>query len=197
MHVTGHAYACPAPSTLMANLVRWAKYSRMDPAKQDRWLSEHVPHRIRASLSGLALQDELMPATAGDELRASIRARSLFNAAWEGRIAGIRWLIEFVGVVDRGGKPDRPNRRGADVGITDIAGGVEFDLSVPEALVLSRVWRGCSQASGHPTADSSHPPVDDKALDDAMRTIIGHLDRTIYAKSARKLIDEVMIPMPR
>ncbi len=138
-----------------------------------------------------------MPSAASEDLRASIRTRSLFNAAWEGRMAGIRWLIEFVGVVEKGGKPDRPNRRGADIAITRIADGAEFDLSSPDALVLSRVWKGCAQASGHPTQDSNHPPVDDKALDAAMRIIIRHLNHTIYAKSARKLIDEVMIPMPK
>ena len=138
-----------------------------------------------------------MPAGAGDDLRANIRMRSLLNAAWEGRMAGIRWLIEFVGVVDDSGKPDRPNRRRADVAITRIPGGAEFDLSSPNALVLSRVWKGCAQASGHPTQDSNHPPVDDMALDAAMRIIIQHLERTIYAESVRRLIDEVMVPLPR
>ncbi len=168
----------------------------MDATKQDRWLAEHVPHRIRASLSGLALHEELMPSAADEDFRASIRARSLFNAAWEGRMAGIRWLIEFIGVVDAGGKPSRPNRRGADIAISQIDGGQEFDLSTPEALILARVWKGCAQASGHPTQDSNHPPVDDKALDAAMRIVVQHLERTIYAKSSRKLIREVMIPLP-
>ena len=127
-----------------------------------------------------------------EERRRRVRGRCIGNAAWEGRMAGMRWLIEFVGIVDSKGKPDRPNRRTVDVSVTHIAGGREIDLAAPEAIVLSRVWKGCSQASGHPTQDSNHPPVDERALDEAMRIIISHLERTIYATSTRRLADEAL-----
>ena len=36
------------------------------------------------------------------------------------------------------------------------------------------------------------PPVDEKALDEAMRIIIGHLDKTIYYSLRRRLTDEAL-----
>ena len=163
----------------------------MTPEKQKRWLDEHVPHRVRACLTGIPLLDELTRAR-DDESRAEVQLRCLGNAAWEGRMAGMRWLIEFVGVVDSGGKPVRPNRRAADVSIVQIAGGREIDLGSPDAVVLSKVWKGCSQASGHPTQDSNHPPVDEMSLDAAMRIIVAHLQATIYAAASRRLTDEAL-----
>lgn len=104
----------------------------------------------------------------------------------------MRWLIEFVGVVDSKGKPGRPNRRSVDVSIAQIMGGREIDLGSVEALLLSKVWKGCSQASGHPTQDSNHPPVDEKALDEAMRVIIAHIQKTIYSSASRLLTTEAL-----
>jgi hypothetical protein len=82
--------------------------------------------------------------------------RCLSTAVFEGRLAGMRWLIEFVGISELNGKPRRPNRQDVDVSIAKIARGHEIDLASPEAVLLSKVWKGCSQASGHPTQDSNH-----------------------------------------
>ena len=69
----------------------------------------------------------------------------------EGRFAAMRWLIEFVGVaLDRDGNVCRPHRRPPDVAITHLLGGKEFDLVSDEAKFLSKVWKACSQAGGHP-----------------------------------------------
>jgi hypothetical protein len=163
----------------------------MQPEEQDRWLTEHIPHRVRACLTGIPLQEELMRAL-DEDMCARIKMRCLSTAVFEGRLAGMRWLIEFVGISELNGKPRRPNRHDVDVSIAKIARGNKIDLASPEAVLLSKVWKGWSQASGHPTQDSNHPSGDEKALDAAMRIIIGHLEKTIYSSSRRRLTDEAL-----
>jgi hypothetical protein len=36
----------------------------MNPSDQEAWLGEHIPHRLRAGLTGLQLQRELLTAIA-------------------------------------------------------------------------------------------------------------------------------------
>jgi hypothetical protein len=170
----------------------------MNPSDEEQWLAQHIPHRVGACLTCLPLQEELMPSAADEETRNKIRYRFFQNAAWEGRMAGMRWLIDFVGIAaDSNGKPRRPTRYGdADVSITCIQGGEKMDLASSDAATLAKVWKGCSQASGHPTQDSNHPPVDPTALDEAMRILIRHLERTIYAASSRNLVAETFAPLP-
>jgi hypothetical protein len=160
----------------------------MDTAAQDEWLVTHIPHRIRAALAGLPLQVELLQALAvADPL--AIQHRSAGNAVWEGRMAAVRWLIEFIGVKEdkNTGKPVLVSPRGVDCSITMIQGGAPFDLSSPDAIILARVWKGCSQASSHATHKSGHPPVGEAQLDQAMRIVTAHLDRTIYAVHSRRV----------
>jgi hypothetical protein len=55
---------------------------------------------------------------ADDALRLKIRAGCCERAVWEGRMAAMRWLIDFVGIAaDCNGKPRPPTRRKADVSI--------------------------------------------------------------------------------
>jgi hypothetical protein len=61
-------------------------------------------------------------------------------------------------------------------------GGAKF------SKILAKVWKGCSQASGHPTQDTNHPPVNPKALDEALRIIVEHLGRTIYSGGLANLL---------
>jgi hypothetical protein len=75
---------------------------------QDQWLVEHIPHRLRACLPFLTLQEELMPDTADEKARQNITGFCLVTAALEGRMVALRWLIEFVGIRERKGKPARP-----------------------------------------------------------------------------------------
>jgi hypothetical protein len=152
----------------------------MDHAAQDEWLVTHIPHRIRAAIARLPLQEELLAALLVADSHA-VRARCDGNAIWEGRLVAVRWLIEFVGVKDKHGKPARPTPVGADASISMMSGGTPFDLQLPDAIFLARVWKGCSQASSHATHASSHPPVGEAELDRAMSIVMAHLDRTVYA----------------
>jgi hypothetical protein len=154
-----------------------------DSKDRAEWLRCHIPYRLQAGLAGLPLASEFLPATAEPALRAQFTAICLNNAVCEGRLAAIRWLIEFIGIRDKKDKPAKPLRLGEhDVGITSL-GGSEVDLDSPEAEILRKVWKGCSQASSHATHDSKHFPLKLETLEEAMRIIISHLDKTIYSDS--------------
>jgi len=152
------------------------------PKDRDDWLHHHIPHRIRAGLAGLSFASEFLPATADAALRTRFAEACLQNAACEGRMAAIRWLIDFIGVRNKQGKPARPHQWGDhDVSITSLPGGREIDLDSDEAKILCRVWKACSQASSHATHDSKHFPVDANTLEEALRIIVSHLDKTVYS----------------
>src|SRR5947207_823694 len=110
----------------------------MNATEQDQWLAQHIPHRIRACLACLPLQEERMPQSADEGTRQTIREWFLRTAGFEGRMVAMRWLIEFIGVGERNkaGKVGRPNRKPNDVSINMIQGGEEIDLDCAEAEVL-------------------------------------------------------------
>ena len=159
----------------------------MKPSDEEVWLRQHIPHRLRACLTWLPLQSELLTTITDANAHASIMHRCFLHTVSEGRMAAIRWLIEFVGIREVNGKPEYPSPRKTDVSISFIQGGKPIDIDSPEAAFLAKVWKGCSQASGHPTQDTDHPPVDPKTLDKALRIIVSHLKQTIYSADPDKL----------
>src|ERR1043166_6843010 len=70
----------------------------LTPEEQDRWLTEHIPHRVLAVLPGLILPAPWSsfepPAMQGSP--AGIRAVQF--SIWEGRLTAMRWLIMLIGV---------------------------------------------------------------------------------------------------
>ena len=148
-----------------------------------KWLDQHIPHRLHAALADLPLQREIIQIL-GEGYRQEIEERCKVSATTQGRLAAIRWLIEFIGVQDR--------RYSTDISISQIQGGKEFDLSSPEAEKLRQVWKGCAQAVGHPTDRTNHPPVNEKELDEALRIIRAHLESTIYATSKQRLVHSLI-----
>jgi hypothetical protein len=162
----------------------------------EEWLACHVPYRVRASLTGLALQDEFLPPDADEERRRKIAEHCFKSSAWEGRLVAVRWLIEFIGAAE---DPDsdpmkKKKTRTTDVVIVQLPGVEKFPRASDDAKFLFKVWKGCSQASGHPTRATNHPSVDPEKLDKALRIIVQHLERTIYASGRRNLRNETMIP---
>jgi hypothetical protein len=79
----------------------------MKRTDQDQRLAQHIPHRLSACLAELPFQSELlMLNVADDALRLKIRVGCCERAVWEGRMAAMRWLIDFVGIAaDCNGKP--------------------------------------------------------------------------------------------
>lgn len=174
-----------------------------DATTQADWLDQHIPHRLRAALAQSNFLSALLAAQIKDEKkRAEKEAYCLEMAAWEGRHAAVRWLIEFVGVTgDDSGAPTESGRRKGrvkqtkgkglaskfahDVDIEDLPGGKYFDLADPRAAVLGAVWKGCSQATAHATAGSGHPSIARDRLSEATQIVIQHLGATAYAKAGK------------
>jgi hypothetical protein len=90
----------------------------MDPDEQNNWLTVHIPHRVRAAIARLHLEESLLHvAPFIDPDRPTVQAEIYWSRAtdsiWEGRLAAIRWLIEFVGIKQNDdGKPavSKPNK---------------------------------------------------------------------------------------
>ena len=118
----------------------------MDHNEQSEWMTRHIPHRVRAAIARLPMKQSLLRVTATIDPVIStdddkIYWRCSTDSIWEGRLAATRWLIEFVGIQDKGGNPVAcPKKKGKpDVRITDFDGGVLLDPSTPDARRLADV----------------------------------------------------------
>ncbi len=131
------------------------------------------------------------PAMSGDPFHIWCIGRSVD----EGRMAAMRWLIEFVGIVrtEPSSRAARktPHQNGFDVMITDCSGGTAFDHKHPDAKKLADLWKGCSQASMHATGDTGHPDVSPHKIAEALEIVLKHLDAHLYQPNGLKLIDIV------
>jgi hypothetical protein len=150
---------------------------------QIQWRENHVPHRVRAALAITSLLESLQekhrrPPRYVDQ----VDQHCEHNAIWEGRIAAVRWLIEFIGIsADKSGRPARPTRRPNDIGIEHFDAAYRFDVTVPDATVLARAWLACSQRGSHASIDDpTKPPIDNVERDKALKLVLEHLSATIY-----------------
>jgi hypothetical protein len=74
-----------------------------------------------------------MPDTADEKARQNIRGFCPVTAALEGRMVALRWLIEFVGIRERKGKPARPRIGNTGVSILSIEGGRQIEIPSPQS----------------------------------------------------------------
>jgi hypothetical protein len=174
----------------------------MNADEQSEWITRHIPHRVRAAIARLPMENSLLRVKASIDPerrtdREEVYWRCATDSIWEGRLVATRWLIEFVGIKrnDDGKAAECKKKRGSkDVGIDDLDGGKLFDLSSPHAQLLADVWKGCSQASSHATNEYNHPAVSDqKELPDALTMILNHLQDTIYNQVGEKVSDCVLM----
>jgi hypothetical protein len=112
----------------------------------------------------------------------------------------MRWLIEFIGVTFKPGKPAKngkpaeiekalapePHRNGKSITIGQV-GGVMFDTNSQDALKLAKIWQACSQASLHPTMDTNHCDIEPDDLAGALKIVLAHLETGLYKPSGRDL----------
>jgi len=168
----------------------------MNYSEQSEWVARHIPHRVRAAVARLPMQNSLLQVEASIDPecrteRDEIYWRCATDSIWEGRMAATRWLIEFVGIKrdENGGPTECKKKKGSkDVRIDDLDGGKLFDPSNPDAQLLADVWKGCSQASSHATNEYNHPRVGDrKELPAALAIILNHLQDTIYEQAGKKV----------
>ena len=91
--------------------------------------------------------------------------------------------------------PLGPRIGNTGVSILSIEGGRQIKIPSPEAEILAKVWKACSQASGHPTRDTNHLPLTNTVLDEASRIIVEHLKETIYSADPDKLVALMLTPL--
>lgn len=181
---------------------RWNTPSRLDGTAQTEWRHANIPHRIRAAGARLDLSHSILgvyayfdPPTPTEELK--IYRRFETDSIWEGRFAAMRWLIEFIGISQRrDGKPGRPSRKDGspDVRIDQFDGGWLFQDKHQAADFLAAIWKGCSQASSHPTHDSHHADISEAKLAKALALIAQHLQDTVYNHAGEELRSFVVSP---
>jgi len=165
-------------------------------------MTKHIPHRVRAAIARLPMEQSLLRVTAtiDPELRTDedkIYWRCSTDSIWEGRLAATRWLIEFVGIKqDRSGSAARTRKGMHDVRIDDFDGGALLVPSTPDGQRLAALWKGCTQASSHATNAYNHPQVNETVLAEALKTVLDHLQDTIYDKASGKIRDYVLGPVP-
>ena len=118
----------------------------------------------------------------------------------EGRKAAMRWLIEFIGLILKPGKPAKngkfaenekaaaptPHPNGKSVTIRQV-GGIMFDTTRQDALKLAKIWQACSQASLHPTMDTKHDRLTPNDLASALQIVLARLETGLYGPAGRDL----------
>jgi hypothetical protein len=168
-----------------------AEFYTLNDAEKQSWLDQHVPHRICAALAGLPMPEKWAaprPNLPNRNFSVWCADRSID----EGRKAAMRWLIEFVGVRDKNGKPaaPRPHDNGKSVTIQQV-GGRLFDTNSQCAPKLAKIWKACAQASLHPTTDTNHHPLREDDLAATLEIVIAHLETSLYKPSGRNLCEIV------
>jgi hypothetical protein len=173
----------------------------MNALEQEMWLTDHIPHRLRAACARLDLQNTLLNASLFIDPAISTNKHTVIwqcstDSIWEGRLAAMRWLIEFVGIqLDKNGVAIKRPKKANDVAIDDFAGGVELKPNTADGEFLAKVWKGCTQASSHATNAYGHPSVDDRTvLPKAVGIVLDHLQATIYGRAGKNLRDCVLSP---
>jgi alpha-beta hydrolase superfamily lysophospholipase len=171
----------------------------LSTAEVQEWIEKHIPHRIRAGLAitkALEKQIGTLPQRSANSREEKIVRRCETDSIWEGRIIAMRWLIELVGLTqDKYGNPIAKTQRfPSDFLIQDLPGGAPISPSSTEATTLAKVWKGSTQGTSHPTHNSSHPPVNEQELEDALAVIADHLDKTVYAAQQKKVTDVSLVP---
>lgn len=121
----------------------------------------------------------------------------------EGRLTAMRWLICFVRISGNGCYFDggtgkhvavvgRPRPHDFDVFADMFGGGEPFPDKGGDAEKLALVWKGCAQATGHPTQDSNHPLVKEPQRAEALEIILPFLQRTIWDSAKRNLFADTV-----
>lgn len=171
---------------------------KLDFDTQRVWLLQHIPHRVCASLTWLDVKGKwAMPPSPEwkDQVRDKFHIWCVGRSVDEGRIAAMRWLIEFVGVAmcNKTGNPKKPSplpkHEDEQVLIERFDQGELFNLNHGDARILAQVWKGCSQASMHPTIDTKHPPIGNDKLAEALPIINDHLEKHLYEPNKLSLLE--------
>src|ERR1035441_3083843 len=132
--------------------------------KEREWRTEHLMHRIRAALDTTSLLDETLTthdsASYNRKLSLDLCAE---QARHEGHIAALRWLIDFVGInAAEDLQPKRPPTwRSTSEDLSRFGQHQLIPIPSDDATFLAKMWKACSQATGHPTSGTNHESLEE------------------------------------
>lgn len=177
----------------------------ISPDEARVWLWQHIPFRVTAAIVETIICEEWAATTPRVMMPPGIRSVCWNDAAYQGRISAVRWLIEFIGIQEHSKKPVPSFAANAiahgkpttDFGIGMLPGGVFMSTSYADAAFLARTWKGCVQAISHPTRNTNHPPVEVETLTRAMRVVLPFMDGSIYATAGLSLQQVVAAQVQR
>ena len=156
-------------------------------------LGGHLPNRIRILWANLPSLDRRLgtsPEPDPPDPMQIIRRRCDTDAIWEGRLAALRWLIEFIGI-----KPAPPHETDA-CSVWNFPDAEAFNPG-PDFDFLRDMWTSCTKASSHSTHNSGHTPITNAEFERARDLIAAHLNRTIYKNTGTTVEDEALQPSRR
>lgn len=177
----------PAPGFILPDVDRDDWLLRSSPTKD----ADHVPYRIRILWSRLpSLDVRLGPPIPPPEVKGNevIRRRCDSDAIFEGRIAAMRWLIEFIGV--------KPSSYSDSCNASNFVGYAPFGTGT-DSVFLRDVWDSCTKAASHSTHASGHTPITDAMRERVLRIVCSHLNNTIYKPLGTTVEDEALLPPAR
>src|SRR5580658_842426 len=95
----------------------------LDATDQAKWRREHIPHRVRAVIALLDMEQSILRVKAFVTPQLPTPDHEIYwrcstDSIWEGRLAVTRWLIVLAGVCRWDGRPARPRRKPTDVSLT-------------------------------------------------------------------------------
>lgn len=166
---------------------------KLNRREQDVFLLQHIPHRICAVSTWLDLSGNWSMPPAPDLPRRNYHVWCICRSVDEGRYPAMRWLIEFVGVkmAGKGRRAVRPKPHEIPdqlVSIRRFDRGCYFPLHTRPSAFLAKIWKGCTQASVHPTRNTRHPDVSTPRLAAALTLLLDHLDRHLYRPNGFDLL---------
>ncbi len=77
----------------------------ISPDEVRLWLWQHIPFRVTAAIAGTSICDEWAAAEPPLGMPIGLRLVCLNDAAYQGQISAVRWLIEFVGLQEDRKRP--------------------------------------------------------------------------------------------
>ena len=145
------------------------------------WLNQHIRSRIFAAYAQPRWFRPWAETQSPENRELQQSLHFILQASWEGRHAAIRWLIEFVGVInDSEGQPKRSSRKfDDDFRISDLAG-TEIALKSAEAEKLASLCYDLNKATSHPTHESDHDTITEERLRWAAQFLASYVNEQLY-----------------
>lgn len=147
--------------------------------ERKEWLQQHIVTRVYAVRADIPQLNKRRHAIAPENVAERLLYEYWFHAAWEGRHAALRWLIEFVlePTADQ-----KKCKHDDDLRIASL-GGKSIPLGSLTAKKLKLLKRDLHKATGHPTHKSGHEEMTEGRIREAADIITRHLQLELYDRA--------------